>query len=189
MLFFSLANKFFPRTSPSEVVCFSNEGSLGDKHPNPFNKSQWNFRIQPGMHIKCFSFQGDNSNAQSQPTGAVAAVPYYTQPAAVSIVPRPQVVLPVTGQPPFHAGARPTIAPSGPVPTQVHWQPSQVQYQEVRPATFQPMVHYGAVPQASPGSPGQAVYGVATGAGVHYVRGMKDPPQGHGRSSPSKLDL
>ena len=81
------------------------------------------------------------------------------------------MVIPVTGQPPFHAGTRPTIVHSTPVPTQVHWQPAQVQYQEVRPATFQPVVHYGAVPQTSSGGPGQAAYGVATAGGVHYSRG------------------
>ena len=95
------------------------------------------------------------------------------------MVSRPQVVIPVTGQPPFHAVTRPTIVHSTPVPTQVHWQPAQVQYQEVRPAAFQPVMHYGAVPQTSSGGPGQATYGVATGGGVHYVRGVKDT-QGQG---------
>ena len=89
------------------------------------------------------------------------------------MVSRPQVVIPVTGQPAFHAGTRPTIVHSSPVPTQVHWQPAQVQYQEVRPAAFQPVVHYGAVPQTSSGGPGQAAYGVTSG--VHFVRGVKDP--------------
>lgn len=101
-------------------------------------------------------------------------MPYYAQPAPVGMVSRPQVVIPVTGQPPFHAVTRPTIVHSTPVPTQVHWQPAQVQYQDVRPAAFQPVVHYGAVPQTSSGGPTQAAYGVPTGAGVHYVRGVKD---------------
>ena len=91
------------------------------------------------------------------------------------MVTRPQVVIPVSGQPPFHAGSRPTLVHSTPIPTQVHWQPAQVQYQEVRPAAFQPVMHYGAVPQTSTGGPGQAAYGgVATATGVHYVRGVKD---------------
>ena len=49
-----------------------------------------------------------------------------------------------------------------------------MQYQEVRAAAFQPVMHYGAVPQASAGGPGQAPYGVPTGGGMHYVRGVKD---------------
>ena len=118
--------------------------------------------------------QGEGGTVQPQPAGTVATVPYYAQPAPVSMVSRPQVVIPVTGQPPFHAVTRPTIVHSTPVPTQVHWQPAQVQYQEVRPAAFQPVVHYGAVPQTSSGGPGQAAYAVPTGAGVHYVRGVKD---------------
>ena len=121
-----------------------------------------------------FVFQGESGSAQPQPAGAVATVPYYAQPPPVGMVSRPQVVIPVSGQPPFHAVTRPTIVHSTPVPTQVHWQPAQVQYQEVRPAAFQPVVHYGAVPQTSSGGPTQAAYGVPTGAGVHYVRGVKD---------------
>lgn len=101
-------------------------------------------------------------------------VPYYAQPPPVGMVSRPQVVIPVTGQPPFHAVTRPTIVHSTPVPTQLHWQPAQVQYQ--------PVLHYGAVPQTSSGGPAQATYGVPTGAGVHYVRGVKDT-QAQGRES------
>ena len=130
---------------------------------------------------KIFSiFQGESGSAHSQPAGAVATVPYYAQPPPVGIVSRPQVVIPVTGQPPFHAVTRPTIVHSTPVPTQVHWQPAPVQYQEVRPAAFQPVVHYGGVPQTSSGGPAQAAYAVPTGAGVHYVRGVKDS-QAQGR--------
>ena len=121
-----------------------------------------------------FFIQGESGNAQPPPTGAVATVPYYAQPTPVNIVSRPQMVIPVTAQPPFHAGTRPTIVHSTAIPTQIPWQPATVQYQEVRPAAFQPVMHYGAVPQASSGGPGQAAYGVATGAGVHYVRGVKD---------------
>lgn len=132
---------------------------------------------------KTFSiFQGESGSAQPQPAGAVATVPYYAQPPPVGMVSRPQVVIPVTGQPPFHAVTRPTIVQSTPVPTQVHWQPTQVQYHEVRPAAFQPVVHYGAVPQPSSGGPAQAAYGVPTSAGVHYVRGMKDT-QAQGKKS------
>ena len=127
-----------------------------------------------------FIFQGESGSAQPQPAGAVATVPYYAQPAPVGMVSRSQVVIPVSGQPPFHAVTRPTIVHSTPVPTQVHWQPAQVQYQEVRPAAFQPVVHYGALPQTSSGGPSQAAYGVPTGSGVHYVRGMKDT-QAQGR--------
>ena len=104
------------------------------------------------------------------------------------MVSRPQVVIPVTGQPPFHAVTRPTIVHSTPVPTQLHWQPAQLQYQEVRPAAFQPVVHYGAVRQTSSGGPGQAAYGVPTGAGVHYVRGVKDT-QAQGRESLMKYNV
>lgn len=121
-----------------------------------------------------FFIQGESGNAQPPPTGAVATVPYYAQPTPVNIVSRPQMVIPVTGQPPFHAGTRPTIVHSTAIPTQIPWQPAAVQYQEVRPAAFQPVMHYGAVPQTSSGGPGQAAYAVATGAGVHYVRGVKD---------------
>lgn len=84
------------------------------------------------------------------------------------------MVIPVSGQPPFHAGTRPTFVHSAQVPPQVHWQPATMQYQEVRAAAFQPVMHYGAVPQASAGVPGQAPYGVPTGGGMHYVRGVKD---------------
>ena len=84
------------------------------------------------------------------------------------------MVIPVSGQPPFHAGTRPTFVHSAQVPPQVHWQPATMQYQEVRAAAFQPVMHYGAVPQASAGGPGQAPYGVPTGGGMHYVRGVKD---------------
>ena len=119
-------------------------------------------------------FQGDSGNSQPQPTGAIATVPYYTQATPVNIVSRPQMVIPVSGQPPFHAGTRPTFVHSAQVPPQVHWQPATMQYQEVRAAAFQPVMHYGAVPQASAGGPGQAPYGVPTGGGMHYVRGVKD---------------
>lgn len=124
-------------------------------------------------------FQGENSNTQPPPAGAVATVPYYTQGAPVGIVTRPQVMIPVSGQPPFHAGTRPTIVHSTQVPAQVQWQPAQVQYQEVRQAAFQPVMHYGAVPQSTTGSPAPAAYGVPTATGVHFVRGVKDA-QGQG---------
>ncbi|XP_022788842.1 tudor domain-containing protein 3-like isoform X2 [Stylophora pistillata] len=138
---------------------------------------------------------GESSNTQPPPASAVATVPYYTQGAPVGIVTRPQVMIPVTGQPPFHAGTRPTIVHSTPVPAQVQWQPAQVQYQDIRQAAFQPIVHYGAVPQSTTGAPAQAGYGVATATGVHFVRGVKDtqgqdvynsiPEAGRGRSSPN----
>ena len=86
------------------------------------------------------------------------------------------MVIPVSGHPPFVAGTRPTLVHSTAVHAQIPWQPAQVQHQEVRPAAFQPVVHYGAVPQSSSGEPGQAAYAVATGAGVHYVRGIKEIP-------------
>ena len=124
-------------------------------------------------------FQGENSNTQPPPAGAVATVPYYTQGAPVGIVTRPQVMIPVSGQPPFHAGTRPTIVHSTQVPAQVQWQPAQVQYQEVRQAAFQPVMHYGAVPQSTTGSPAPVAYGVPTATGVHFVRGVKDA-QGQG---------
>lgn len=89
------------------------------------------------------------------------------------------MVIPVSGHPPFHAGTRPTLVHSAAVPAQIPWQPAQPQ--EVRQAAFQPVMHYGTVPQTSSGDPGQAAYGVATPAGVHYVRGVKEM-SGQGRN-------
>ncbi|XP_068701926.1 tudor domain-containing protein 3-like [Montipora foliosa] len=138
---------------------------------------------------------GESGNPPPPPRGAVATVPYYAQQTPVNIVTRPQMVIPVSGHPPFVAGTRPTLVHSTAVHAQIPWQPAQVQHQEVRPAAFQPVVHYGAVPQSSSGEPGQAAYAVATGAGVHYVRGVKEipgqdvyiglPEGGRGRSSPN----
>lgn len=84
------------------------------------------------------------------------------------------MVIPVSGHPPFHAGTRPTLVHSAAVPAQIPWQPAQVQPQEVRQAAFQPVMHYGTVAQTSSGDPGQAAYGVAAPAGMHYVRGVKE---------------
>ena len=120
----------------------------------------------------CSSFQGEASLAQSQPGVTVATMPYYTQPTTVNVIPRPQLLISTPSQPPFHAGPRPMVAPSAPVPTQqVQWQ--QLQYQDMRSQAFQPMVHCGTVPQATVPPPGM-MYRVPPSGGVHFVRGVKE---------------
>ena len=109
------------------------------------------------------------TNRVQAPAVSTVALPVYAAPQPVSIVPRPQVMIPVSSQPSYPVTPRPVVPQATPVLPQQVWQP-QITY-EMRPQGYQPqVVQYGSMPQPNnSGSQGQGYYQSVASGGVQYV--------------------